>query len=171
MRLIIPNRALVILIGASGSGKTTFARRHFKPTAVLSSDAYRAIVSDDENNLAATADAFGLLHLAARKRLAAGYLTVIDATNVLTGARASLLGLAQDCQRPTVAVVLDMPLAVCLDRNRRRTDRTIPEPALRRQVTQLRRSFAGLDREGFGYVYTLRAPADVDNVVIDLKSV
>ena len=80
--LKVPELALVVLVGASGSGKSTFARKHFKPTEILSSDACRGLVSDDENNQAATGDAFDLLHFIARKRLARGLLTVVDATNV-----------------------------------------------------------------------------------------
>jgi predicted kinase len=169
MRLVIPGHALVLLIGASGSGKTTFARRHFRSTAILSSDAYRAMVSDDERSTGATTDAFELLHLTARKRLKAGLLAVVDATNVLAAARSPLLRLALEYQRPAAAVVLDLPLALCLDRNRRRTERPVPELALRRQVMHLRRSVDGLEGEGFGCVYRLRTPAEVDEVVIDVK--
>ena len=81
-RITIPELSLVVLVGPSGCGKSTFARKHFKPTEVLSSDFCRALVSDDENNQAATRDAFEVLHFIAAKRLAAGKLTVIDATNV-----------------------------------------------------------------------------------------
>ncbi|MEG4811864.1 AAA family ATPase, partial [Microcoleus sp. F8-D1] len=82
MKITFPELSLVVLIGASGSGKSTFARQHFLPTEIISSDYCRGLVSDDENNQAATADAFEVLHLIAAKRLAAGKLTVIDATNV-----------------------------------------------------------------------------------------
>src|SRR6185312_15712719 len=82
MKLTIPDLSLVVLVGVSGSGKSTLARRLFKTTEVLSSDYCRGLVSDDENNQAATKDAFEVLHYIARKRLAAGKLTVVDATNV-----------------------------------------------------------------------------------------
>jgi protein phosphatase len=82
MTITIPELSLVALIGVSGSGKSTFARRHFKPTEVLSSDFCRGLVSDDENSMEATNDAFEVLHFIAAKRLAAGKLTVVDATNV-----------------------------------------------------------------------------------------
>src|SRR3954471_5989980 len=77
MRLDIPELSLVALIGASGSGKSPFARAHFRPTEVLSSDAFRAMVADDENDQAATADAFDSLYYVAGKRLRAGRLTVV----------------------------------------------------------------------------------------------
>ena len=82
MKITLPELSLVALVGPTGSGKSTFARRHFKPTEVISSDYCRGLVSDDENSQAATKDAFELLYYIVRKRLAAGKLTVIDATNV-----------------------------------------------------------------------------------------
>src|ERR1043166_2376086 len=95
MKISIPNLSLVVLIGPSGSGKSTFARRHFLPTEVLSSDACRGMVSDNENDQSATADAFEILHFIAARRLALGRLTVVDATNVQPEARAPLVALAR----------------------------------------------------------------------------
>lgn len=113
MTIQIPELSLVILMGASGSGKSTFARRHFRPTEILSSDFCRALVSDDESNQAATADAFEVLRLIAQKRLAAGKLTVIDATNVQKEARKPLLELAKAQHVLAVVIVLDVPTETC----------------------------------------------------------
>src|SRR5260370_23082108 len=107
MNLKIPKLSLVVLIGPSGSGKSTFARKHFRPTEVLSSDACRGMVSDDENNQAVTSEAFALLHFIAARRLALGRLTVIDATNVQPQARKPLVELARTSHCLPVAVVLD----------------------------------------------------------------
>ena len=107
--ITIPELSLVVLIGPSGCGKSTFARKHFKPTEVLSSDFCRALVSDDENNQAATKDAFQVLHFIAAKRLAAGKLTVVDATNVQPEARKPLVQLARDYHVLPVALVLNLP--------------------------------------------------------------
>src|ERR1043165_2730585 len=96
MKITVPELALVVLIGPSGCGKSTFARKHFKTTEVLSSDYCRGLVSDDENNQAATKDAFDVLHFIARKRLVAGRLTVVDATNVQPEARKPLVELARE---------------------------------------------------------------------------
>src|SRR3712207_8730442 len=109
MKLTIPELSLVVLIGASGSGKSTFARQHFKPTEVLSSDFCRGLVSDDENNQAATGDAFEVLHFIAAKRLARGLLTVVDATNVQADARKPLIALARKYHCLPVAIVLNLP--------------------------------------------------------------
>src|SRR5215468_11969761 len=109
MKISIPNLSLVVLVGPSGSGKSTFARKHFLPTEVLSSDACRALVSDDENDQAVTNDAFEVLHFIAARRLALGRLTVIDATNVQPEARRPLVVLARQFHCLPVAIVLNLP--------------------------------------------------------------
>src|SRR5258706_8515101 len=122
MKLTIPELSFVVLIGVSGSGKSTFARKHFKSTEILSSDMCRGIVSDDENNRAATGDAFDLLHFIAKKRLARGLLTVVDATNVQPESRKPLVALARELHALPVAIVLDVPEKVCRERNKDRLD-------------------------------------------------
>src|SRR5918998_326555 len=149
MRLTIPELSLVVLIGPSGCGKSTFAHKHFKPTEVLSSDFCRGLVSDDENDQAATKDAFEVLHFIASKRLAAGRLTVIDATNVQPEARKPLIALAREYHVLPVAVVLDLPERVCHERNRVRPDRDFGPHVVCSHVQQLHRSLRGLEREGF----------------------
>src|SRR5580704_5448298 len=117
MKLAIPELAVVALVGPSGSGKSSFARKHFLPTEILSSDFCRGLVSDDENSQAATNDAFDVLHYIAAKRLAAGRLVAVDATNVQAEARRPLVALAREYHCLPVAIVLDMPERLCLDRN------------------------------------------------------
>src|SRR5258707_15636702 len=109
MNISIPNLSFIGLIGPSGSGNSTFARKHFLPTEILSSDACRAMVSDEENNQAVTNDAFAVLHFIAAKRLALGRLTVIDATNVQPESRKPFVELARQHHSLPVAIVLDMP--------------------------------------------------------------
>src|SRR5262249_28591242 len=123
MRITIPKLSLVVLIGPSGSGKTTFARKHFRPTDVLSSDACRGMVGDDEHNQAVTNEALAVLHFIAAQRLALGRLTVIDATNVQPESRKSLVELARKYHCLPVAVVLNLPERLCQDRNRSREER------------------------------------------------
>ena len=137
MQLQIPKLSLVVLIGPSGSGKSTFAQKHFLKTEVLSSDACRGLVSDDENDQAATNDAFDVLHFIASKRLAAGRLTVIDATNVQPEARKPLVRLAREFHVLPVAVVLNLPERLCTERNRDRPDRTFGPHVIRQQRSQL----------------------------------
>jgi protein phosphatase len=167
MHISIPNLSLVVLIGPSGSGKSTFARKHFLPTEVLSSDACRAMVSDEENNQAVTNDAFEVLHFIAGKRLALGRLTVIDATNVQPDARRPLVALARQYHCLPVAIALNMPEKVCHDRNQLRDDRAFGPHVVRQQHTQLRRSLRGLAKEGFRHIFVLGSPEEVEAVTVE----
>jgi polynucleotide kinase-phosphatase len=162
MKLPIPELAVVALIGPSGSGKSTFARKQFRATEILSSDFCRGLVSDDENSQAATNDAFDVLHFIASKRLAAGKLVVIDATNVQVEGRKPIIALARQYHCLPVAIVFDMPERLCQDRNRERSDRNFGPHVVRQHSQQLRRSLRGLEREGFRKVHILRSPEEVD---------
>ena len=159
--LKIPELSLVVLVGVTGSGKSTFARAHFKPTEVISSDFCRGLVADDENDQSATPAAFELLRYIAGQRLAGGRLTVIDATNVQPEARRELVLLAREHDVLPVAIVLDLPEKLCAERNKDRPDRDFGAHVLRRQRGQLRRSLPGLKREGFRVVHVLRTPEEV----------
>src|SRR6266446_6349529 len=167
MKISIPNLSLVVLIGPSGSGKSTFARRHFLPTEILSSDACRALVSDEENNQAMTNDAFEVLHFIAAKRLALGHLTVIDATNVQPESRRPLVALARKYHCLPVAIVLNLPEKVCQERNRLRDERSFGAHVVRQQRSQLRRSLRGLGKEGFRHVFVLESPEEVEAATIE----
>ncbi len=161
MNIKIPDLSLVVLIGASGSGKSSFARAHFKPTETLSSDFCRGLVSDNENDQAATKEAFEVLHFVASKRLAAGRLTVVDATNVQPEARKPLLALAREFHCLPVAIVLDLPERVCLERNASRPDRDFGPHVVRNHIKSLRSSLRSLEREGFRHVFVLRSEGEV----------
>ena len=167
MKLTIPELSFVVLIGVSGSGKSTFARKHFKPTEILSSDYCRGLVSDDENSQAATKNAFELLHFIARKRLAAGKLTVVDATNVQPESRKPLVEIAREFHCLPVAIVLDVPERVAHDRNKSRTDRDFGPHVIRQQAQQLHRSLRGLEREGFRHVHVLKSLEEIESVIIE----
>jgi protein phosphatase len=162
-----PDLSLVVLVGASGSGKSTFARKHFLPTEIISSDYCRAIVSDDENDLAATDDAFEILHFIAAKRLAAGRLTVIDATSVKPEDRKPLVELARQFHCLPVAIVLNTPERICQDRNKARTDRRLGAHVAHRQLQSLRRGLRSLGREGFRHVLILDSPEEADSIVLE----
>ena len=167
MKITIPELSLVVLIGPSGSGKSSFGRKQFLPTEVVSSDACRGLVSDNENDQSATDDAFDLLHTIVRKRLARGRLTVVDATNVQPEARKSLVELAREYHVLPVAMVFNVAEKLCHERNASRPDRQFGAHVVRNQAQQLRRSLRGLDREGFRYVYKFFTPEEVDAVTIE----
>jgi polynucleotide kinase-phosphatase len=157
----VPELALVALVGISGSGKSTFAKSHFKPTQVLSSDYFRGLVADDENDQSASAEAFDVQHYVAGKRLAAGRLTVVDATNLQPHARAGLVKVAKEHDVLPVAIVLDVPEALAWERTQGRPDRTFGRQVLTRMHRDLRRSLGSLAREGFRKVHVLRGPEEI----------
>ncbi len=167
MNIAIPELCLVALIGPTGSGKSAFASEHFKPTEIVSSDACRAMVADDATDQSATPEAFALLNFIADTRLRAGRLTVIDATSVQPAARKSLVALARENDCLPVAIVLNMPEAICVARNDGRPDRSFGPRVVRQQAEQLRRSLRRLKREGFRYVFVLNSPEDVEAVTIE----
>ncbi len=167
--LSIPEMSLVLLIGSSGSGKSTFAREHFGPFETLSSDFFRGLVSNDENDQAATVAAFEALRFVASQRLRAGLLTVVDATNVQPESRRSLVQLARDHDVLPVAIVLDIPERVCIDRNDGRTDRQFGANVIKRQHDQLRRSMKHLGKEGFRKVHVLKGVDEVAEATIVME--
>lgn len=165
MRIEIPELSFVVLIGVSGSGKSSFGRKFFLPTEVVSSDGCRGLVADNENDQSATKEAFELAHHLCRLRLKRGKLTVMDATNVQKEARRPLVEIARENYVLPVAIVIDTPESVCRERNALREDRQFGSHVIRNQSRELRRSVNGLRREGFRYVYTLK-PADFEDLEI-----
>ena len=166
MKLTIPEFALVVLIGVSGSGKSTFAKRHFGPFETISSDFCRGLVSDDENNQAVSGDAFDLLHAIVAKRLHNMKLTVVDATNVQPPSRKKLIALAREYHALPVAIVLDVPERLAFERNQARPDRTFGIHVIKRQRGDLKRSLRHLKREGFNRLYHLRSEEEIAAVEI-----
>lgn len=163
--LVVPARGLVLLIGAAGAGKSTFAGRHFAPTEVLSSDAFRAMVGDDEGDQSASAPAFDVLGRVLAHRLRRGRLTVVDATNVTPADRRAWLRLAAIARRPAVAIVLNLPEAVCLQRNAQRSGRFVDPAVVLRQLDGVRRTLAdreSLLAEGYAAVHVLDDAESVD---------
>jgi len=169
MKLTVPELSLIVLIGSSGSGKSTFAKKHFKPTEVISSDFCRGLVSDDENDQTVTDTAFEVLHYIVSKRLQLGKLTVVDATNVQESARKPLIQIAKDYHCFPVAVVFNLPEKVCRERNKNRTDRQVEDYVIRKHTQQLRKSLKGLQKEGFRYVYVLNSPEEVEEAEFEIQ--
>lgn len=166
MKIEIPEFALVMLVGASGTGKSSFAAKHFLPTEVISSDRMRGWVADDENDQSATGDAFDLLRYVVEKRLKGRRFTVIDATNVQPESRKGLIALARKWHALAVAIVFDLPEVIAIERNAARPDRQFGAGPVRRHAQALKRSIGGMNREGIRYVHRLRSVEDVDAVEI-----
>jgi polynucleotide kinase-phosphatase len=165
-QVTVPSMGLVVLVGVSGSGKSTFGRAHFKPTEVVSSDFCRGLVADNENDQSATPDAFDVLHYIVGTRLRRGLLTVVDATNVQQDARASLVKLAREHDVLADAIVLDVPESLAVERNKHRPDRDFGPHVVSRQHRDLKRSLPGLRREGFRRVHVLRGADAVASAVV-----
>jgi protein phosphatase len=163
----IPELCLVVLIGSSGSGKSTFAARHFKPSEVVSSDHFREVVSDDADDLTVSAEAFDAVHHIAGLRLGLGRLTVIDATSVKPQDRAPLVRIAREHDVFPIAIVLDVDEQTCLKRNTARPDRQFGPHVVRNHVRMLRQSLRGLEREGFRQVAILRSPEAIEAIRIE----
>lgn len=159
----VPKLSLIILIGASSSGKSTFARKHFLPTEIVSSDQCRAMVSDDENSLPASKDAFELARYIVAKRLKNGLLTVVDATNVQENARKDWIKLAREYHVLPVAIVVNTPEKICTQRSKLRPDRDLGPHVIPHQISQLRRSLRYLKPEGFRHIFELSVE-DTDNI-------
>jgi protein phosphatase len=149
----IPDPSLILLIGSSGAGKSTFAARHFKPTEVISSDRCRAMISDDESDQTINDKTFALLHHIANLRLSVGKLTVIDATNLEFRARRPLLRMARKYRRPVCAMLFEIPIERCLENNRLRPERKVPEHVIVQHEREQAAAIQRLDREGYDRIW------------------
>jgi protein phosphatase len=167
MKLLLPELSLIALIGPAGCGKSTFARKHFRPTEILSSDFFRALVSDDESNQAASKDAFELVYSSAAKRLSRRLLTVIDATNLQRDARKQALDLAKRYHYLTAAIVFNLSEEQCLAYDQQRAGRNVGANVIHNHAQLLKQTLAQLGKEGFGQVYVLSSPEEVEAAVVE----
>lgn len=166
MQIELPEFSLILLVGPGSSGKTTFARKHFLSTQILSSDLFRGMICDDENNQSVTKDAFELLHHVAEKRLEHRKTTVIDATNLQRSDRQKMIALAKAQNVHAAVIVLDLPESVIRQRNLTRKDHRLPEAVLKSQLAAIRFSMRKFKKEGFRFVYVLDSEEEVENAEI-----
>jgi protein phosphatase len=152
--LRLPRNTLVVLSGAAGSGKSTFASKHFLPTQIISSDQCRALICDDPADQAVSGAAFDLMHDIIEKRLRLSRLTVADATHLKPEERRPLIRLASRFGFSTAMVAFDVPLGLCLARNGRR-ERVVPEQAIRTQHALMEKTLRSIDGEAFDYMFVL----------------
>ena len=162
--LVVSDPTLVVLIGAAGSGKSTFAASHFASAEILSSDVFRTAIAGDPTDQSVTGAAFKALHAALARRLLAGRLTVVDATNLTASARRSLTSRARAAGIPAVAIVLDLAPDTVLARNAGRMGRVVPEDVVRRHLAQVRRLVddGALGRDGFERIVILRDSRELE---------
>lgn len=167
--LEVPDFSLIVLIGATGSGKSTFAAKHFLKTEVISSDYARGLVGDNENDQSVSADAFDLVRAIAEKRLKNRKLTVIDATNVRSADRKQWVEVARRWHALPVAIVIDPGLDVCVDRNKKRPDRQFGPQIPQRMIHEIRRGLGGLQREGFRQIWRLSSVEGIEAARVERK--
>ncbi len=164
--LKIPSMGLVVLVGVSGSGKSTFAAKHFTLWQVVSSDYCRGLVADNPNDQSATKDAFDVLQYVVGTRLRRGLLTVVDATSVQKPARQALVRLAREHDVLVDAIVLDVPERLASERNAVRPDRQYGAHVVGRQHRDLKKSLRGIRKEGFRRVHVLTGVDEVEAATI-----
>jgi len=162
--LDIPSDALVVLCGPTGSGKSTFAAKHFGRTQIVSSDECRELVTDDPASQACSGDAFAILYAIARARLNFRRLTVVDSTALSSDSRRNLLKIADECGTPTVLIFFRVPREVCLARNERR-QRRVPVEVIERQCEEADEAASRIHEERFGRVYELTT-ANIDTAEV-----
>lgn len=165
MRIEIPDFCVVMLIGASGSGKSSFASRHFTPGEILSSDVFRQMVADNPEDQDATNAAFDCLYYVAQKRMDRRKLVVIDATGLKKTARRNAVNFAKANNCFSVAIVLNVPEKICKQHNAARRDRQVADIVIERQCAELRQALKTLKKESFRYIHVL-SPEDIPRVTI-----
>lgn len=166
--LVIPTPCVVLLVGAAGAGKSTFARRHFSPEAILSSDAMREAIAGDAADQRLNGPAFAALHRTLDRRLASGGLAVVDATNATSAARRAIRRIAARHRVPIIAIVLDLPEAIVRARNAGRTERPVPEEVVTRHLAAVAGALdrGQLEAEGYARIVRLRTAEEVDSVAV-----
>jgi alkanesulfonate monooxygenase SsuD/methylene tetrahydromethanopterin reductase-like flavin-dependent oxidoreductase (luciferase family)/predicted kinase len=157
--IALPEPALVFLIGASGSGKSTWAAARYLPNEVVSSDRLRAVVGSSEYDLDASGDAFALLNRIVELRLGRRLTTVVDTTGLDAALRAACIERAGEAGIPAVAVLFETPERLCRARNRERP-RPVPAKVLSSQLARVRKLGGTLDSEGWFQVVRVGSAAD-----------
>lgn len=152
IRLLRPS--LVVLCGPSACGKSTFAKKHFRPTQVISSDWARGLVCDDERDQRFNTQAFDLVYFLLNQRLPLNRLCVVDSTALTAPARRDLLALAKRNQVPSTALIFHVPLETCVERDRTR-ERSVGRPIIEKQFQNFELSLGAIRHEGFDQVLDL----------------
>jgi protein phosphatase len=167
--MTIADPSLVLLVGPSGGGKSTFARRSFPARSVLASDELRGMLADDPSDQGASAEAFQVLTVLVNGRLRRRLLTVVDATNLRAESRRRWRSLARRYELPSVAVCFDLPVQEYIAFNLARPERQVEEEVVRQQAERMRRAMVDIVNEDFDACWVLRSPAEVAAAEVELR--
>ncbi|MEN3038876.1 MAG: AAA family ATPase [Candidatus Kryptonium sp.] len=154
LKIRITPRTLVVLCGVAGSGKSTFAKKFFKRTQIVSSDHCRAMISDNPANQAVSKHAFDLFYFIIEKRLLVGRLTVADATSLSKETRSQLIEIARKYGFRVVIVIFDIPVEICIERDKNRP-RKVGEQVIRNQYVNFLEAKKSIPTEGFDEIFIL----------------
>ena len=168
MEIKMPETSLVVMCGVAGCGKSTFALKNFKPTAVVSSDRCRAIVSDDEGNMEASRGAFELFYFIIEKRMEMGRLVIADSTALSYDVRKKLLGFAHSYNYHVVLIAFDVLFDTALKRNNMR-DRKVSEKVIQKQYRAFTRALKYIDKEGFDQM-VIMGENEIEGITFSIAS-
>jgi alkanesulfonate monooxygenase SsuD/methylene tetrahydromethanopterin reductase-like flavin-dependent oxidoreductase (luciferase family)/predicted kinase len=153
--------ALIILVGPSASGKSTWAATHFAQSETVCSDTLRALVGTGESDLEASADAFAVLRLTVEARCRRRLTTVIDTLGTDSSLRQWLRERAAEHTMTCHVVIIATPLELCLERNRER-ERKVPVKVITTQHATIKQLRPTIDQETFTLVHVVDADAAAD---------
>lgn len=148
--LKIPTNALVLLVGPAGSGKTTFAQKHFRPTEIISSDEYRERISDDMTNQKCNGLVFNIVHQIVDARLSLQRLTVLDATNLTPESRETARNIAAAAKAPVFVLMVNTTLSDCLENNQKR-GRVVPQDVIEKHWERYQQAVVDIPNEGYAF--------------------
>ena len=162
LTLQLPRRTLLVLCGAAGCGKSTFASNFvtahtnldLHPTSIVSSDYCRAVICDDENNQLVSRDSFELFHFILHKRMQQSVFTIADSTALKAMARYPLLDLAQRHRYTACLLIFDVPMAQCVERDQQRP-RSVGASVIAYHYDLLQQTLLDAQREGWQQILIL----------------
>lgn len=159
MTITIPKPSLVILVGPSCSGKTTFSKKYFEDDEIISMDL------NNQGNKKAKENSIDILYNQISKKLEIGKIVVLDSSNLIESTRKVLLRFANEFHILPIAIVFNISEKECLKRNESKG--IVSDCLIKAQMTYLNKTLKTIEKEGFSKVYILNDTKDIDRVKIE----